>query len=174
SHTNSCMRQQFSNEINVKVSQYAVEFIKDFRNQMGGDPDVPQIALHSFGYMYLASEPESVRVLQENQKLQQACGAGTRLLSPDQIAKAFPFYDLSDIQLGSYNPADEGYFDGGTVFDWWRRAARRKGVEFVSNEVVAMRCERKRVVGVTLKSGTELSVGAVVNASGPRANATAA
>ncbi|MCP5074419.1 MAG: FAD-binding oxidoreductase, partial [Rhodobacteraceae bacterium] len=27
SHTNSCMRQQFSNEINVKVSQYAVEFI---------------------------------------------------------------------------------------------------------------------------------------------------
>ncbi|MCP5087711.1 MAG: FAD-binding oxidoreductase [Rhodobacteraceae bacterium] len=174
SHTNSCMRQQFSNEINVKVSQYAAEFIRDFRNQMGGDPDVPQIALHSFGYMYMASEPASVRVLQENHKLQQACGAGTRLLTPEQLAEAFPFYDLSDILIGSYNPVDEGYFDGGTVFDWWRRAARRGGVEFVSNEVVAMRCEQNHVVGVTLKSGTELSVGAVVNASGPRATATAA
>ena len=30
-HTNSCMRQQFSAEINVRVSQFAAEFVKNFR-----------------------------------------------------------------------------------------------------------------------------------------------
>jgi len=30
-HTNSCMRQQFSTELNVRVSQFAAEFVKNFR-----------------------------------------------------------------------------------------------------------------------------------------------
>ncbi|MDD9922175.1 MAG: FAD-dependent oxidoreductase, partial [Boseongicola sp.] len=28
-HTNSCIRQQFSNELNVKISQFAAHFIKN-------------------------------------------------------------------------------------------------------------------------------------------------
>ena len=48
-HTNSCMRQQFSAEINVRISQFAAEFVKNFRNFMGGDERVPDIALQSYG-----------------------------------------------------------------------------------------------------------------------------
>ncbi len=173
-HTNSCMRQQFSNKINVQVSQYAAEYIKDFRSQMGGGPDVPEISLHSFGYMYLASDPQFARALQDGQKLQSDCGAGTRILTVEQIAAAFPFYNLEDIILGSYNPVDEGYFDGGTLFDWWRKLARRNGVEYISNEVVAIERRGNQVVGVTLKTGAAVSTGTVVNASGPRASRTAA
>ena len=39
SHTNSCIRQQFSNETNVRISQYGVQFIRNFRENLGGDPD---------------------------------------------------------------------------------------------------------------------------------------
>ena len=28
-HTNSCMRQQFSNPVNVKISQFAAEYVKN-------------------------------------------------------------------------------------------------------------------------------------------------
>jgi len=31
SHTNSCMRQQFSAAINVQISQFAAEFVKNFQ-----------------------------------------------------------------------------------------------------------------------------------------------
>ena len=31
-HTNSCMRQQFSNEINIRVSQFAAEFVNNFQD----------------------------------------------------------------------------------------------------------------------------------------------
>jgi len=54
SHTNSCMRQQFSNEVNVKISQFAAEFVKNFKDFFGGDERVPNIPIQSYGYMYLA------------------------------------------------------------------------------------------------------------------------
>jgi len=40
-HTNSCMRQQFSAVVNIKISQFAADFVKRFRDYMGGDPRVP-------------------------------------------------------------------------------------------------------------------------------------
>jgi len=48
-HTNSCIRQQFSNEINIRISQFGAEFVKNFRHYMGDDADVPDVLLQSFG-----------------------------------------------------------------------------------------------------------------------------
>ena len=30
-HTNSCMRQQFSEELNIRISQFAADFVKNIR-----------------------------------------------------------------------------------------------------------------------------------------------
>lgn len=171
SHTNSCIRQQFSNEINVRVSQFGAEFVKNFREFMGNDPRVPQPVLQSYGYMYMADNEEFAGILKENQQIQAACGAGTKHLTADEIAAAYPFYNLDDIVGANHNLVDEGYFDGATLFDWWKRSAREKGVEYIANEVVAMARNEAgtRVEGVTLKSGEVVSCGTVVNASGPRA-----
>jgi glycine/D-amino acid oxidase-like deaminating enzyme len=173
-HTNSCIRQQFSNEINVKCSQYAAHFIKNIREVMG-DARVPELHIQSYGYLYLANTEGFADVLRANLKTQAMAGAGTRLCSPDQIAQDYPFYNLDDIILGSHNLVDEGYWDGGTVFDWFRRLARERGAEYVANEVVAMtrNAAGNRIENVTLKSGEVIAVGAVVNASGPRALRTA-
>jgi len=175
SHTNSCIRQQFSSTINIQVSQFGVPFIKNFRKFMGDDPEVPHLALQSFGYMYLADTPELAQTLSRNQKIQASLGAGTRHLSRDEIAAAYPFYQLDDILAGNHNLVDEGYFDGGTMFDWFKRMAKRGGVEFINDEVVAMTKSQdgKTIDAVVLKSGNKIGCGTVVNASGPRAIATA-
>ena len=138
SHTNSCMRQQFSTELNVRISQFAADFVKNFRSYMGNDDRVPDLSIHSFGYMYLADTDGFADVLRTNQKVQLAAGAATQLLSPDDIAARYPFYNVDDIKLGSINLVDEGYWEGNTVFDWWRRQARERGVEYVTNDVVAI------------------------------------
>jgi glycine/D-amino acid oxidase-like deaminating enzyme len=175
SHTNSCIRQQFSSTINIQVSQFGVQFIKNFRKFMGDDPEVPHLALQSFGYMYLADTPELAQTLSRNQKIQASLGAGTRHLSRDEIAAAYPFYQLDDILAGNHNLVDEGYFDGGTMFDWFKRMAKRGGVEFINDEVIAMTKSQdgKTIDAVVLKSGNQVACGTVVNASGPRAIATA-
>ena len=173
-HTNSCMRQQFSNKLNVQISQYAADFVKNLRERIGDDR-VPDQTIQSYGYMYLADNEAFAATLRENQKVQLEAGAETELLTADEIKARYPFYDVSDIVLGSINRKDEGYWDGGTVFDWWRRSAQERGVEYVSNEVVAMtkNAAADRVESVTLASGEVIHCGQVVNASGPRANRTA-
>ncbi len=172
--TNSCMRQQFSAKINVQVSQFAADFVKNFRHYMGDDQRVPNPILHSFGYLYLADTQafaDSLRVLQ---KIQSACGAGTKHMSREDIAAAYPFYQLDDIIAANHNLIDEGYFDGGTLFDWWKRKAKENGVEYCCNEVVALgsNANDTRIETVTLKTGEVISCGFVVNCSGTRANLT--
>jgi glycine/D-amino acid oxidase-like deaminating enzyme len=173
--TNSCIRQQFSAEINVKISQFGADVVKNFQTYMGGDPRVPKPILQSYGYLYLADTPAFAEILKTAQKIQSACGAGTRHMSRDEIAKAYPFYALDDIIAGNHNLVDEGYFDGATMFDWWKRIAGERGVEYCTNEVVAMtrNAAGTRVESVTLKSGEVIACGMVVNASGTRGNQTA-
>ncbi|MFK7861639.1 MAG: NAD(P)/FAD-dependent oxidoreductase [Granulosicoccus sp.] len=174
-HTNSCMRQQFSNEVNIKISQFAAEFVKNFRQYMGGDARVPDVVLQSYGYMYLAESEEFASTLRENQQIQQALGAGTRYMTREEIQLDYPFYHLSDIVGANHNVIDEGYFDGNTLFDWWKRSAREKGVEYVTNEVISMQknAAGTQIDSVSLSTGDKISCGKVVNASGPRASLTA-
>lgn len=171
SHTNSCMRQQFSAAINVKVSQFAADFVKNFRTYMGGDTRVPDLRLQSYGYMYLADNADFAATLRESQRIQAANGAGTKHMTRDEIARDYPFYYLDDIIAANHNLVDEGYFDGNTLFDWWKRSARERGVEYLTNEVVAMNrnAAGTMVESVILKSGEVVNCGTVVNASGPRA-----
>ncbi len=174
-HTNSCMRQQFSTELNVRISQFAADFVNNVRERMGGDERVPELSVQSFGYMYLADNNAFADVLRESQKVQLAAGAATQVMTPEEIKAKYPFYNVDDIVLGSINLVNEGYWDGAAVFEWWRRQARERGVEYVENEVVSMQknANGTRVESVTLASGEVISCGQVLNASGPRASRTA-
>ena len=174
-HTNSCIRQQFSNPLNVQISQFGATFIKGFRGFMGDDPRVPELSIQSYGYMYLADNEGFADTLRASHKIQQAQGAATQLMTADQIKAAYPFYNVDDILLGSINFVDEGYWDGGTVFEWWRRSARERGVEYLSGEVVEMTksANGRRIESVTLASGDTVSCGQLVNATGPRGARTA-
>lgn len=169
SHTNSCMRQQFSNRLNIEISRFGADYVRHFRSFLGDDPDVPDLAVDHFGYMYLADTVEFAETLRHNVELQRELGAGTVLMSPAEIAAAYPFYDLDGIICGSHNLVDEGYFDGGSMFHWMRTSARRNGVESIANEVVAVQVDQHRVTSVELASGERIACGTLVNAAGTRA-----
>jgi len=172
-HTNSCMRQQFSTALNVQISQFAAEFVKNLGAFMRDDR-VPALTIQNFGYLYLAATPEFADVLHADHKVQRGAGAMTELLDPGEIAARYPFYALDDILMGSINRQDEGYWDGGAVFDWLRRSARDRGVEFIAAEVTGMTRNATRIDAVTLANGHSVACGQVVNATGPRAARTAA
>lgn len=173
--TNSCIRQQFSAAINVQISQFGAEFIKNFQSYMGDDPRVPKPLLHSFGYLYLADNQAFADSLSAAQQVQAACGAATKYMNREELAAAYPFYQLDDIIAGNHNKIDEGYFDGGTLFDWWKRSAKERGVEYVANQVVAMtkNSAGTKIESVILQTGEVISCGVVVNASGTHGNLTA-
>lgn len=173
SHTNSVMRQQFSSAVNIQISQYCAEYVHNFRDHMR-DHNAPELFTHSFGYLVLADNQKVASHLRDIQKLQAGLGAGTRIRTTEQIAAEFPFFNLDGIVLGSLNQKDEGYFDGGTMGDWWRRKARQAGVDTIQDEVVAIERSEQRVTGVLLKSGRKIACGTLVNAAGPRCAGLAA
>lgn len=170
----SCIRQQFSTELNIRISQFGADFVQSLRSRMGGDERVPELKIQNFGYLYLADTGEFAEVLRANQKLQAAAGAGTRVLTPDEMKAEFPFLMVDDLVLGSLNTKDEGYFDGSTVFDWFRRKAREAGVEYLADEVVGLDVRSSMVSGVRLASGRTVACGTVVNAAGTRGAKVAA
>jgi glycine/D-amino acid oxidase-like deaminating enzyme len=170
----SCIRQQFSTELNIRISQFGADFVQSLPERMGGDPRVPDLRIQNFGYLYLADTPELAATLRANQAVQAACGAGTRLLDPGEMQAAFPFLKVDDLTLGSLNTRDEGYFDGYTVFDWFRRKARDRGVDYLADAVVGIDRAADRVTGVRLASGAQVACGCVVNAAGTRGAEVAA
>ena len=175
-HTNSCIRQQFSTDLNVRISQFGAAFVESLRDFMGGDPRVPDLRIQNFGYLYLSDNAAFSDVLRANQRVQRAAGAETRLLTAEEIKAEFPFYEVAGLDLGSINTKGEGYFDGSTVFDWFRRKAREAGVEYVVDEVTGLTPSAKgdRIQSVSLTSGRTIACGWVVNASGPRGAKVAA
>lgn len=167
--SNYCVRQQFATEINIKIAQYAAEFIKNFKSIVGTE-DCPELAIRNFGYLYLASDEEFCQVLKEDQALQASCGAGTQLVSKDFIAEHYPFFKLDDVLMGSFNTQDEGEFDGWKIFQTCRNTAIARGAEYIDNEVIDIVVRDNEVQEVVLKTGHRLRTGKIVNAAGTRSS----
>ena len=170
--TNSCIRQQFSTKINIQISQFGADYINNFRKNMNGDPDVPNLNIQNFGYMYLANTKKFAKVLQENQKIQESENAETRYMTTKEISRDYPFYNVEDILAGNHNLKNEGYFDGNTIFSWWKKSAKKNKVEYIKNEVFSMNLNgpKNRVDSIVLKSGEVILCGKVINAAGPYAS----
>ncbi|WP_370046093.1 MULTISPECIES: NAD(P)/FAD-dependent oxidoreductase [Salipiger] len=171
--SSSSIRTQFSNPINVKISQYGSEVIRNFGEMMEVDGDKPDLNFHSGGYLFLANTPEQVQILKENHEAQISCGADVVLWNRDELADAFPHLRVDDIELASYGRSGEGWFNNTGLMYGFRNKARAQGAEYVTDEVVEIARDGARVTSVTLASGAVIGAGTVVNASGPRAAKTA-
>ena len=170
-HTTSCIRQQFSTKLNVEISQFAANFINNFHKYMDSDARVPKLKIKSFGYMYLADDEDFAENLKSNQKVQEAAGAATELLTPDEIKSRYPFYNVEDIKLGSIKLVNEGYWDSITAFEWMKNKAQENGVEYIENEVTEFTKNNSgdRINNIKLASGETVYGENFVNATGPRA-----
>lgn len=172
--SSSSIRMQFSNPVNVKISQFGSEFIRNFGEtmQVAGEPR-PDLNFQPGGYLFLAGTEAQASTLRENHQVQRACGADVVLWGPGELARAFPHLRVDDIRLASYGQSGEGWFDNTGLMNGFRAKAREQGAEYVTGAVVAMGRDGNHVTSVTLDSGAKIAAGTVVNASGPRAALTA-
>lgn len=172
--SSSSIRTQFSNPINVRISQFGSAFIRDFAKTMqvrGEAP--PDLNFHQGGYLFLAATEAQEQTLRENHEVQIACGADVVLWDQADLHRAFPHLNVDDIRLASYGRSGEGWFSNTGLMNGFKAKAREQGADYLTDEVVGITRSGNRVTGVTLKSGATVGAGFVVNASGPRAALTA-
>lgn len=172
----SAIRQQYSNPINVLISQFGVEFIRAFKERMApfytGEPP-PDLGFKEYGYLYCCS-PEGVDAARERVELQQSLGAHTVFLDPGRLKERFPWLNVEDLGGASWGTQAEGWFDSMGLLNGMRRAARSSGIEYIDNAVTGLDMANGRITAARLSTGETISCGILVNAAGPRAQQVAA
>ncbi len=168
----SSIRQQFSTPVNVAMSRYGMEFFKNISAHLTVDGVAPHIGLVERGYLYLASEGGR-ETLRANHAVQRECGVDVELLGPEALSRRFPWLSTTGLALGSLGRSGEGWFDGYSVLQAFRRKAQSLGAAYITGEVVGLDVGRRAIEAVVLADAARIPCGCVVNAAGPHAGAIA-
>ena len=127
----SAIRQQYSNPINVKISQFGIEVIRGFPERMAsfyeGEP-APDLGFREHGYLYCCSV-DGVEAARARVDLQRSFGAHTVFLEPGPLKDRFPWLNVEDLGGGSWGARAEGWVDSMGLLNAFRRAARGAGGE---------------------------------------------
>ncbi len=159
------IRQQFSTPENILLSQFGHEFICSIKDRFGPDSEV---GFQKSGYLIMASDT-GIAQLKENVRVQNATGAKTLLLDPDEIKARFPAINVEGLAGAGFGQEGEGWMDAHLLLDLMRRGAKAAGAEYLAKEVTGISRDSNKIAGVTLSDGTQLGCGLVVNAAGPHA-----
>ena len=168
----SSIRQQFSTAVNIRIGQFGIEFLRRVGEHLAVDGDPPQIGLVEPGYLYLASM-QRAPILESNHALQREHGVDVALLEPAALRRRFPWLSTDGVALGSLGLSGEGWFDGYSLMQAFRRKARSRGATYVHAEGRAFDVEDTRIVALRLADGARIRGDAFVNAAGPWASGVA-
>lgn len=163
------IRQQFTTAVNVEISRFGVQFIRNFQQEVGADAGVASLGLRENGYLFLSHSAEGAAQLQDFAAMQRAHGAATEVLDPAGVQALFPWMQVDDITAGSFGNRDEGWFDNMGLLAGLRAAARAQGAEFVTDRATGLTVTAGRITGVTLERRGAVACATVINAAGTRA-----
>jgi len=169
----SSIRQQFSAPLNIAMSRYGMAFLRAIDRHLSVDGECPEVSLVERGYLYLASDVGKA-ALAANHAVQREHGVEVALLDRNALSARFPWLETGDLAAGSLGLSGEGWFDGWTLLQAFRRKARSLGARFVTGEVVGLDVAGGRVEALRLADGTRIACANAVNAAGPWARAVAA
>ncbi len=180
----SSIRQQFSSPVNIRMSQFGVEFLRTapVLLTVADDEGAPALGWCERGYLYLAADAGDADALRALNAVQRGLGADVALLSAGDLRRRFPWLNTDDIVLGSLGLSGEGWFDGPALHAAVLRKARAMGAQLVRAEVVGLDVVdapagangARRVQAVALADGSRIACGQLVNAAGAWARAVAA
>ncbi len=161
-------RQQFSSEMNIRLSQASVPMITGFEREHGFPLDVVQD-----GYLFLVrTEALWDRFVAAN-ALQRSLGVEAQLLTPEDAERMVPGIERDGLVGATFGP-DDGIADPSGLTQGYAAAARLAGAELeLGVEVAAVRTAGGRVAGVDTATG-HIAAPVVVNAAGPWAGLLAA
>ena len=164
------IRSQFTNPVNVEISRFGVDFIRDFRRHIGDAGQVADLGLRENGYLFLSGSDVGATMLQKLARMQRDLGAGTEVLDRAQLARRFPWMNLEDVVAGSFGRRDEGWFDNMGLLAGLKNAAVQAGARFTKDRVVRFEWDGTRVTSAVLDSGARLQGDSFLNAAGVAAD----
>ena len=161
--TGGC-RRLFALPENIRMSQFSIEFFKDFGRHLAVDGHAPDVQWKEWGYLFVVGAVHE-SVLEANFAVQQGLGVKVELLDRAAIATRYPWMRSDDLALGVLSPED-GWLDPNSVLQGFRKKAQAMGATFLRDRVVDVYTEGRKVVEIELATGARLRADHFVNAAG--------
>ncbi len=154
------IRQQFSTEINVRLSQRSLPEIERFAELTGVDAAFQQV-----GYLFLVTEDRDADAFERSLALWRRLEVPARKLSADEARELVPQLNVSDVRFATFCPKD-GYADPSSMVLGYARCAKEAGARIVEGaRVTAIDVAAGRVRAVRV-NGERIACEIVVNAAG--------
>jgi glycine/D-amino acid oxidase-like deaminating enzyme len=158
------VRTQFSLEQNIRISQYALQVIERFAEEMRVDDALPDIRWRPEGNLFLL-DASRVPAVAEAFDRQVELGCAIEWWSRDDVETHLPLLRAGQFEAATFGSQD-GHLDGHAFLQAYRAKALSLGVGFRHAEVVEVAKLESRVTGVRLACGEMLSSDRVVNCTG--------
>jgi len=156
------VRQQFSNEPNVRLQRMSVGMLERFEEEVGHPADFRQI-----GYLFLLTQPQLVEDFRKNLEMWHRVGlTDARWVDPDEASRMVPVLNVDDVLGCTFCPTD-GIASPADVTAGYAAAARRLGARLHEGvEVLGIDVAEGRVQGVRTSRG-DVAAPLVFNCAGP-------
>ena len=159
------IRQTFSTEVNVKMSQYSYQAYKTFEEDMSVDGEPVSIDFRENGYLYLLNDV-SLPIFEDILKIQESLNVKTEFMDVDQLEEFFPELNVEDLAGAVFDP-EAGNADPYSVLQAYVKKLKKIGTDIFYEEVETIITEQGSVTGVQTVSGEKYFAPIVVNAAGP-------
>jgi sarcosine oxidase subunit beta len=142
------IRHQFVDELDVRLSQIATEFWRDFDSFTSSGHDFEQN-----GYLFVAETAEGLAALRAPMQLYGRLGVEVEIIGPQQIAALIPGIRIDDLKGGRFGARD-GYGAPLDALAGFAAAAALEGVRLIEHvRVESLLVENGTVVGARTSDG---------------------
>jgi sarcosine oxidase, subunit beta len=142
------IRAQFSDALNITISQRSMQAYRDFGRRPGWEIDFDPI-----GYLFVLDSEQQIGAFERSIALQNAQGVPSRLIAPDEALELCPLLNVDDVLAAAYS-AEDAHATPESVVQGYAAGARAFGAHLQT------RCAVERI---TVSDG---SIGEVVTTSG--------
>ena len=158
------VRIQFNIKQNIQISQYGMEVLARFADEMAVGDKKPHLSIRKQGNLFLVDEAGREEARQ-GLALQQRLGCDVTWLSAEEIAQTYPIYATQGCVGGTLGRND-GFVDPYTVLMGYKNKVISMGVDFIHAEVSELLASHEQIRGVRLATGEVLASEIVLNAAG--------
>ena len=142
------IRHQFADELDIRMSQLATAFWRNFEDRTGSRHDFEER-----GYLFIATTEDGLVHLREPMPLYERMRAGVRMVSRVEVAELVPGIRVDDVFGGRFGARD-GYGDPLTALAGFAASAQLDGASFREGVAVeSLLREGDRVTGVRTAMG---------------------
>lgn len=158
------MRVQFNLRENILISQYGMERLKTFSDDMSVGDWRPEVDFRQQGNLFLSDKDHKANAL-AGLALQQSLNCEVAWLESAEIKARFPLYDESRFVGGTFGRLD-GTMDPQAILMGFKRKSVALGATYIHAEVAEVLHVGGAVQGVRLANGASLAAKVVVNSAG--------